>query len=877
MQLRRIEVRDFRKLRHVVVKDLQDGLNVVVGDNEAGKSTLLAALRAVLFERHRVGGEAAQRMLPFGEQVRPEVSLEFELDGRPWRLRKAFVQRPEAELEGPGERLSGDAVEDRLAELLGFTPPGRGGSRPEEHQGAHGLLWVEQGAAHRSLGVGAGREGIAAALESEVGQVLGGERGRVLLDHAEQRRQEHWTKTDRPRGPWKQLAEEVEALAARKEELERRFAAYDGKIGELERRQEALARHAREDSLARAGRDLIAAREAMAEAERLEGAAGAAAEARRLAQAQRDAAAERREARAALAARAETAGRAWEAAAALAAEAGALLSRRVAAATTTAGLAREARAREAAAEAAVAAAEEALGQARAGEELARLGAQLSACEAAEERRRAALAAVEAVALTKADLADVEELARAAERARARQETASVRLDFAPEGARRLRVDGSEVDPAAPLRLSRQAEIELEGFGRLAVHPGGGLDDLSREAEGAARALADRLRPLGLADAEAARQAWQSRLEAQREAAAQKAIADAIAPKGRDALAQAVAGLRAVVDRPRTPGAAPPGAVTDEALAEARRHRREAAQAAEAAEAHARAAEQARAAADREAATLEERAAGAGREHEALLADLARAWAQAPDEALDAALAQAEGALAAAKATEAAALAALEATDPEVLRLRLQRAERAEAAIRADIETLTREERDLRIELSALGRDGVGEDLSEVEGRLELARQRLSQAEREAAAARLLHESLAGAQRESKDRWLGPVRERVRPYLRLLEPRADVILNEETLEIEGFLRDGRHEPFEALSMGAREQVAVITRLALAEILRASRRPSAVILDDALVNTDEGRLDRMHLVLHRAAERLQVLVLTCRERDFLQLGAPVTRIG
>ena len=56
MRLRRIEVRDFRKLRHTVVDDLGPGLNVLVGDNEAGKSTVLAALRAVFFERHRVGG-----------------------------------------------------------------------------------------------------------------------------------------------------------------------------------------------------------------------------------------------------------------------------------------------------------------------------------------------------------------------------------------------------------------------------------------------------------------------------------------------------------------------------------------------------------------------------------------------------------------------------------------------------------------------------------------------------------------------------------------------------------------------------------------------------------------------------------------------------
>ena len=46
---------------------------------------------------------------------------------------------------------------------------------------------------------------------------------------------------------------------------------------------------------------------------------------------------------------------------------------------------------------------------------------------------------------------------------------------------------------------------------------------------------------------------------------------------------------------------------------------------------------------------------------------------------------------------------------------------------------------------------------------------------------------------------------------------------------------------------------------------------MILDDALVNTDEGRLERMHDVLTRAARELQILIFTCRERDFLGLGA------
>ena len=161
------------------------GLNVLVGDNEAGKSTLLEALRAGLFVRHRIGGEYAEGLQPYGQSVRPEVAIDFEVGDAPWSLRKAFCQKPEAELIGPGERLTGEAVEERLAALLGFVPPGRGEPNPDEHHGIHGLLWVAQGMAHGAFKVGPHRDAIASALESEVGQVMGGDRGRALLAAAE--------------------------------------------------------------------------------------------------------------------------------------------------------------------------------------------------------------------------------------------------------------------------------------------------------------------------------------------------------------------------------------------------------------------------------------------------------------------------------------------------------------------------------------------------------------------------------------------------------------------------------------------------------------------------------------------------------------------
>ena len=129
MQLRRIEVSAFRCFTdRVVIDDIGNGVTLVVGDNEEGKSTILAALLTVLFEKHNATGAVANAMLPYGSKVRPEITLDFDHDGARYRLHKAFYQRPAAELEADsGGRWTGDAAEERLREMLEFTPPGRGG------------------------------------------------------------------------------------------------------------------------------------------------------------------------------------------------------------------------------------------------------------------------------------------------------------------------------------------------------------------------------------------------------------------------------------------------------------------------------------------------------------------------------------------------------------------------------------------------------------------------------------------------------------------------------------------------------------------------------------------------------------------------------
>jgi uncharacterized protein YhaN len=74
----------------------------------------------------------------------------------------------------------------------------------------------------------------------------------------------------------------------------------------------------------------------------------------------------------------------------------------------------------------------------------------------------------------------------------------------------------------------------------------------------------------------------------------------------------------------------------------------------------------------------------------------------------------------------------------------------------------------------------------------------------------------------------------------------------------------------LSGGTQEQLGLLVRLAFARLLSDTGTPAPLIIDDAVVNTDDDRLMRLFQALQHAAQRHQVLVLSCRQRDFDHLG-------
>jgi len=123
MKIRALQAENFRKFRDPIsLTGFHDGLNLVCEPNEAGKSKVLDAMRAALFENHKSRNQRTESFQPSGDDVAPVIELDFEIDGARWRVRKRFVLKPEALLTAPdGRRAQGDAAEEQLQALLGFT------------------------------------------------------------------------------------------------------------------------------------------------------------------------------------------------------------------------------------------------------------------------------------------------------------------------------------------------------------------------------------------------------------------------------------------------------------------------------------------------------------------------------------------------------------------------------------------------------------------------------------------------------------------------------------------------------------------------------------------------------------------------------------
>lgn len=179
MKIRSIELTNFRKFVGTVRVDaIGDNVNVLVGRNELGKSTLLEAINAAIFEKAKSTAAHVKAFRHLANQTVPEVKLAFDVGGKSWVIHKRFAgQAGKAILTCSDQRLfEDDAAEAELQRLLGFTG-GRSGGEP----GIWGTLWVQQGQSFGDVELNEqAQRTMQGCLEAQVGLVTGGTRGQKI-------------------------------------------------------------------------------------------------------------------------------------------------------------------------------------------------------------------------------------------------------------------------------------------------------------------------------------------------------------------------------------------------------------------------------------------------------------------------------------------------------------------------------------------------------------------------------------------------------------------------------------------------------------------------------------------------------------------------
>jgi len=862
--IRNIALDGFRKFRTpFAIEGLSDGLNIVIEPNETGKSTLLDALRAAFFIRHNTSNALARSYAPHGEAVGPEIRVGFDVAGAPWSVTKRFLRGASVETDGPQGRAQGEEAEARLNALLGSV---RDTSRTGDvaSYGALGLLWVGQA---QGLKVSAPgqivRDSIAATLEAEVGSIMGGEAFRRVRQRVGTDYDLYWTPTGQKKGRQVEARDRADAAEAASAEAATRLAALERSFTELEAargRLKSVEREVADETDIETRKTLVASLEV----------ARAAAQILATRTAEQEAASARLDSLADLKVRHDDAAEAQETATTaldIAKAKRATLADSVSAAKTKAADARAA-----------------LDTARDSRREARTALESGEVLLAQDRRTAAIAGarkrhdelrtLEAqleAAETLADMiisaewiTELEEHDRAVAAAQAIVDSGATRITLSGR-ADGITLDGAPM-PLGERVLNAEARIAFGGA-ELVVSPPARAASAEETLASALRNRTEALDELNVADLAAAR----LRNEAARDAAAElrtltARIAIATPADERVALAAGAEALKLFITEladAEEGGTTPADELPDIAALT------EALEAAELAVARAEGAHDSAVAAlqraEQEDVPLAIAEAGAMSDlaNARSLVETIEAWAGWST--LDVELLKARESAAAASVKLEEAKRDATAHDEDAINRKI---EIINARVRTSAQAQTKLEMEIaRLEGTIESEGGLGLTDRDAAAReeAEAAQAALQRVGEEAATIKLLHDMLEAARVETSAKFVGPVAKRAKRYIERLLPDCELSFTED-LALERVVRAGVDEPCEVLSQGTQEQLAILTRIAFADLLLEQGRPVSLILDDPLVYSDDGRLETMIEILSDVATRMQVILLTCRDRAF-----------
>ncbi len=879
MRLQRLTLRHVRGVEERTVTlasaGAATGVVIVEGMNEAGKSTLGDALDVLLTYKDSSRHGDVRSLQSAGREEPPEVEAELDLGGHRFTYHKRYLKRTATTLtfSAPrGEQLSGDAAHDRVDALL--------------HEHLDVALWsslrLRQADGLTQTAPGHAR-GLATALGEHRDVSAIGDRELTVLQRVQEEYERYFTaKAGTPKPLLREAAATVQDLTGDLAAIEEKRATLTADVERADRLTRSLPalRSQVTDAAARAEEHATRRAEVVAlaaQVNQLRDVAEQAATALERLE-------ERRRSRAALTGEL--------------AEVTAAQQERTAALATAQARQRDMEERLDRARAELDAAQDRQRDTRGARELAqrdldllgqqqtltRSRARAERASAALARRRDAEATTAAITLDDAGLDELRAAQQELTRARAALDAASPELRFTADRDLELLADGASMEMAPGERarwpVRGTFSLRIAEVGEVEVLAGAGIDDATEAHRRAAEELRAGFERAGVTDLSAAERAVRQRREAERTIAeAQRERETALEGQVAEELDEEIDRLERTVTRelsardttaPLPDSIAAARAALEDATAAER-------DADEGVAVPATEVESARAALERDRAQaieLTTRCSEADHRLAAIRAELAEARERTSDDALAAELAAAEEARTAAQAEADTAASSLAAADPDAVNELADNAAAVSADARVRLQSAEQDLRDTRVRISALGGDGLWEQREAVATELAHAETTLMGLQRRAEAARTLRDTLERHRIQARDRYAAPLREELVVYGRMLYgPEFDLELDDD-LRIARRYLDGLWLDVTQLSIGAREQLALLGRLACASLLGA--HGGVLLFDDALGNTDPDRLERLGAVLRSAGQHAQVIVLTSYPDRYRHVGG-ATRIA
>lgn len=861
MKLQALYLTNVRKFtgKRASITAIGPGITVVCEANEFGKSTFFDAIHALFFEKYGSSAKPVKSLQPYaGGAV--EVGAQIETAQGVFLVEKRFLSKKMARIVRLSDHATiaqDDEAERWISALLGAAS-----------DGPAGLLWVRQGLlglepenSKEKAQLTETRRDLLSSVAGEIDVMTGGRR----MDRVMRRLAEDLgliaTKTGRKSGEWKLAADDVAAFEVELANLTGQVSALNEALVDRKAAEATLLRLDDPEAKNRRDASLYIAQAAMETARAHAGLVVAA-------QQDRDIAALRAKgaksdldaflaAIAKLHAAATTAQTAADAAriaelgvATLKSNADGAKEHRIVAANavTQARAQLDAARRQADARKAKADAE-------------RLSTQISKAQDAQAQRDTARAKMKASQATAEWLSKVDTAANNVARRDIAFQAQSATLSMAYTGDLRVELNGSPIADQHPILVDGEVQLDLPGIGQMTIRAQAGTSDSKDQLAKAQLLLSELLAVAGAETIQTARVLATERAEAERQVDLAQAVLDTIAPEGIEALAAARAeALLAAATAHDDPMAI----ISDleVALDRAVAGEDQAAQISlrmDADHASAREADvKARAAFETASDALDRAKTAAGAEgiRETRRGELLRAEALSADR-----LSLAE-----------AALNELIASAPDLAttEAELRRATDAASAVMGQRAQTAEKLAALSAQIRTLAGNGIEERRDEIEGQLDTARATETRFAKKAAALTRLQAALDAERAAAQETYFGPVQEELKPLLAILHRDAALSFDRENLLPSGLTRGHTEEMLDDLSGGTKEQIAILTRLAFARLFARQGRHMPIVLDDALVFSDDDRIIKMFTALTRVAQDQQIIVFSCRQLAFQDLG-------